>query len=136
MKIGLATVILIVGLTGCATNPQKIAPSYVSDQGYSNLECEQLAREQARLGTVLAAECDSQYLAYMNDMAGVFFIGLPVASMGGGDRGYEIARLKGEIKALESVAAAKNCGLKPLPAWSPPKPQPPADTGEMEAGKR
>lgn len=41
-----------------------------------------------------------------NDAVGVFLIGLPLGSMGGGDRQHEIARLKGACQANVTTGAA------------------------------
>jgi hypothetical protein len=124
MKKQMVLLTLLWVLTGCATRPEKIAPSYVSDMTYRNWECDELAREQSILASKIASESDAQQKASAKDAAGVFFLGIPVASMSGEDRAYEIARLKGELKALERATMAKNCNLPPIPDWTPP-PSPP-----------
>ncbi|MBZ9600279.1 hypothetical protein [Phyllobacterium chamaecytisi] len=69
-------------LSGCATPPGRIQPlAYASN-------CPPNAAQQ------LAAFSSVQQSAATNDALGVFLIGLPVASMSGGDHEAEIAHLK------------------------------------------
>jgi hypothetical protein len=69
-------------LAGCATPPGRIQPlAYASN-------CPPNAAQQ------LAAFSSVQQSAATNDALGVFLIGLPVASMSGGDHEAEIAHLK------------------------------------------
>ena len=93
--------LFIVG--GCATLPEKIAPSDISDVSYKSWSCEQLSREQPRLAAALATVSDAQRGCRNKDIAGILFIGLPVASLTGCGKASEIARLKGELQTLQRV---------------------------------
>lgn len=106
-------------LSGCATKPQNIAPMYVSEMGYMNYTCEQMALEQARLSLALASESHAQLQARSNDTVGVIFLGLPVSSLAGSNRAAQIARLKGELEALQKAAIAKNCVLPKMDVSTP-----------------
>lgn len=97
--------------SGCATKPQNIAAAYVSEMGYMNYACEQLAQEQSRLVAALATESQAQLQARSNDTVGVIFLGLPVSSLAGSNRAPQIARLKGELEAIQKAAVLKNCSL-------------------------
>lgn len=78
MKYALVTALF---LAGCATAPDRIAPSVASGCSPSDgARLVELTAEQSR--------------AARNDAIGVFWIGLPVSSMAGHDHEAEIARLK------------------------------------------
>ena len=104
-------------LAGCATNPNDIAPSYVSPILYQNLSCEQLAQEAARVSGAAAAATGSQQQQASKDAA-MTTIGVvlfwPSLFFIGGDKGSaaEVARLKGEMQAIEQANISKNCGMK------------------------
>lgn len=109
-EILLLTVSLLL-LGGCATPPEAIAPAYVSDIGYLSLSCDQLAAEQSRLQSALASASDAQRKARSGDTVGVIFLGLPTASLSGSNQASYIARLKGELEAVQRAAVRNDCGL-------------------------
>lgn len=112
-----ATAALAALVSGCATNPKDIAPAYVSPVLYQNLSCEQLALEAQRVSTAAAAATGQQQSQAGKDAAMVG-VGLvlfwPALFFIGGDKGAaaEIARLKGEMQAIEQANIAKNCGMQ------------------------
>lgn len=106
---GLALMATAAVLAGCARSPDGISPSYVSDVGYQSYSCQQLATEQARLSAALATASTQQEKARTNDIVGVLLIGLPVSSLSGDNIAPEIARLKGEIEAVNRASTVKNC---------------------------
>ena len=106
---------IVVLLCGCAAKPESIAPSYVSPVGYLNWDCEQLAGEQGRLVASLATASDAQRQARSNDTVGVIFLGLPVSSLSGSNQASNIARLKGELEALQKAIIEKKCGTEIIP---------------------
>lgn len=76
-----------IPLAACATPPEKIAG--VPNQG----SCTKADRER------LALLYGKQNSAATGDALGVFLIGVPVASLSGGDNEAEIAILKGRCGA-------------------------------------
>lgn len=102
-------------LTACATPPENIAPSYISDMSYSAWDCDQLAKEQPRLVSALSSACEAQRRCRTGDIVGVVFIGLPMSSLSGSNMTSEVARLKGELQALQRAAILKRCSLPPVP---------------------
>ncbi|ESZ46288.1 hypothetical protein X730_18695 [Mesorhizobium sp. L103C565B0] len=74
---------LLAGLAGCATPPDKIAG--VPNSG----PCTAADRQR------LAVISNQQNKSASGDALGVFLIGVPLASMSGGDHEAEIAILKG-----------------------------------------
>ncbi len=106
-----------IALAGCATSPKDIAPAYVSPVLYQNLSCQQLAGEAARVSQAAAAASGQQSAQQGRDAAAVA-VGMvlfwPALFFVGGDKGNaaEIARLKGEMQAIEQANIAKGCGIK------------------------
>lgn len=96
-------------LSGCAKDPESIAPSYVSEVGYRSWSCQQLGEESARVGEALTRASAQQSNARTNDIVGVVLIGLPVSSLSGDNIAPEVARLKGEQETLRKVMITKNC---------------------------
>ena len=109
--------LIVVGLsvaslfTGCATAPENIPPAYVSHMSYMQYSLEQLGQEEARLQAALATSSDAQRKARSNDTIGVIFLGLPVSSLSGSNQAANVARLKGELEAVQKAMTLK--GGKP-----------------------
>lgn len=82
-SIGKAAAIAIF-VSGCATHPDRIKPA-----AYSGKPC--TTADRARLAKLT----EEQKRTASKDAAGVFWFGLPIGSIGGGDHKDEIARLKG-----------------------------------------
>lgn len=106
-----------LALAGCATSPKDIAPSYVSPVLYQNLTCEQLTQEAHRVSNAAAVAAGQQEAQAGKDaaMVGVSLILFwPAVFMVGGDKGNaaDIARLKGEMNAIEQANIAKGCGIQ------------------------
>lgn len=104
-------------VSGCATNPNDIAPAYVSPVLYQNLSCEQLGQEAVRVSQAAAVATGAQQSQAGKDatMVGISLILFwPAAFFIGGDKGNaaEVARLKGEMQAIEQANIAKNCGIQ------------------------
>lgn len=117
MKLPVAVLVLPLLLAGCATSPKDIAPAYVSPILYQNLTCDQLAQEAARVSQAAAVASGAQEQQASKDVA-MTTIGVvlfwPSLFFIGGDKGNaaEIARLKGEMQAIEHANISKNCGMQ------------------------
>lgn len=117
MKIVHAAAAVAVLLSGCATAPKDIAPAYVSPVLYQNLSCQQLAMEAARVSQAAAAASGQQSQQQSRDAVATT-VGVvlfwPALFFIGGDKANaaDIARLKGEMQAIEQANTAKGCGLK------------------------
>lgn len=112
-----ASAAVLALVSGCATSPKDIAPAYVSPVLYQNLSCEQLAAEAARVSNAAAVASGQQQAQAGKDaaMVGVSLILFwPAIFFVGGDKASaaEIARLKGEMQAIEQANIARNCGLQ------------------------
>jgi hypothetical protein len=117
MKLRTAALLVPLVVAGCATNPTDIAPAYVSPILYQNLTCDQLAMEAARVSQAAAAATGAQQQQASKDAA-MTTIGVvlfwPSLFFIGGDKGNaaEVARLKGEMQAIEQANISKSCGIQ------------------------
>ena len=117
LKLVFACAALAVLVAGCATNPNSIAPTYVSPVLYQNLSCAQLGQEAARVSSRAAAAAGAQSQQQTNDAVAVT-VGVvlfwPALFFVGGDKGNaaEIANLKGQMQAIEQANIARNCGFQ------------------------
>ncbi len=104
-------------LAACATSPKDIAPAYVSPVLYQNLSCDQLAAEAMRVSQAAAVATGQQSSQQGRDAVATT-VGIvlfwPALFFIGGDKGNaaDIARLKGEMQAIEQANIAKGCGIQ------------------------
>lgn len=104
-------------LAACATPPKDIAPAYVSTGLYENLSCAQLRREAEGVSQRAAVAYGKQEKNRNQDaaMTGVSIILFWPAAFflkGDGADAAEVARLKGEMQAIEQVNRVKGCGIQ------------------------
>lgn len=108
---------LSISVVGCASKPKDIEAAYVSPLAYDAYSCEQLGAEAQRISARAAEATGAQEKKASNDAVAVgvglvlfwpalFFI------KGKGANESEIARLKGEMEAVEKVSIQKNCGFQ------------------------
>ena len=115
-----ATRWLIIGalaLAGCADRSQNVQGTYVSPIQYERYSCRQLAEEAQRISSRAAQvsgvqDKNAQGDAVATGVALVLF--WPAAFFIRGNKGNaaELARLKGELEAVEKVSIQKNCGIE------------------------
>jgi hypothetical protein len=105
----IAVIAVAATLVGCAKSPESISPAYVSELTYRPFSCQDLAVESARINQALATASTQQEQARTNDTAGVILLGLPVSSLSGDNIAPEIARLKGELEAINRASIQKHC---------------------------
>ncbi len=115
-KLTVGATIVALMLAGCATPPKDIAPTYVSAALYLNLSCAQLKAEAEGVSSRAAAAFGRQEQNRGRDVAMttvsvVLFWPAAFFMKGDGADAAEVARLKGEMQAIEQVNRAKNCGI-------------------------
>jgi hypothetical protein len=107
-------------LAGCASQPHTIAPSYVSRLEYKDYSCDQLIEEAQRVSDrasdAYGLQKQQRSHDQVNTAVGViifwpslFFI------KGDGPQAVEVARLKGQMDAIEQASILKNqkgCKIK------------------------
>lgn len=103
-------------LAGCATSSMDIEPSYVSPVAYQNYTCDQLAEEARRVSARAAVVSGRQDKARSRDAVAttvgvVLFWPALFAIDGDGPKAAEVARLKGEMEAIEAASTQKQCQI-------------------------
>jgi hypothetical protein len=111
------TVLAAAALAGCASKSTEIAPSYVSPVMYQSYTCQQIAQESQNVAAHAAEVSGAQDQKRTNDQiaTGVAIVVFwPAAFFVGGDgqAAAELARLKGQMQALEQASVLKNCGIQ------------------------
>ena len=107
MKTSLVLLAAAIAFAGCANRPDTIRASFVSHEKFTGLDCVALGvrlsgsqRELLRVSKLQDEKANA-------DAVGVFLLGVPFSKLSGDHEG-EVARVKGEIEALET-AQTKNC---------------------------
>ncbi|TGP88936.1 MULTISPECIES: hypothetical protein [unclassified Mesorhizobium] len=106
-----AILILSIGLASCATPPNDIKPIAAATT-YGGLSCSELSARALSTNSKLGDLTAIQSRTASNDATGVLWLGLPVGSMGDKNakqRVAEIARLKGELDAIQKARVAGKC---------------------------
>lgn len=95
-------------LTACANRPESIHASYVSHERYMDIECMALANKMNDTRADLEKYSKMQDSKANGDAIGVFLLGIPFSKLSGDVEG-DVARLKGEIEAIETAQIKKKC---------------------------
>lgn len=119
-KMLAAIAVSAVSLSACATPPKDIAPTYVSTSLYERLSCSELRAEAEAVSARAAQAYGIQESNRGNDaaMTGVGLVLFWPALFfmkGDGAAAADVARLKGEMQAIEQVNRMKNCGIEFAP---------------------
>jgi hypothetical protein len=108
-------------LAGCATNPNKIAASYVSPLTYKDYDNDQIVMEMDHVGRRSAELYHSLKKEHQKD-SGQMAVGLLLfwpalffLEGGDGPEAAEYARLKGQYEALRTLAVQRKIGVEMLP---------------------
>jgi hypothetical protein len=114
-----AAAIIAVGSTtvaGCASRSEDVGAAYTSPIAYQSYNCKELSQEAQRVSGAAATAAgaqDSQHTkdAVVTTAAVVIF--WPAAFFVGGDNAKtaELARLKGQMQAIEETSINKKCGI-------------------------
>lgn len=112
----LAALALSLSAAGCASRSEDVAASYVSSSMYSGYSCRELGAEAQRVSAAAAGAAGAQDSARTRDAVATtaalvvfwpaaFFVG------GNGAQTAELARLKGQMQAIEEASIRKHCGI-------------------------
>lgn len=116
MKRIIAGVLTASVLAGCATNPDNITASYVSPSQYASYSCPQLREEAQRISSRAMQASGAQSSKATGD-AVAMTVGLVIFwpalffMKGDGTTAAEVARLKGEMEAIEQASIKRKCGI-------------------------
>jgi hypothetical protein len=130
MRIVVTAALSALALAGCASSSDKITASYVSPMQYDSYNCRQLGEEAQRVSAHAAAAAGAQDSQATKDAVATtaaVIIFWPAAFFVQGDKqnAAELARLRGEMEAIEQVSIRKQCGIQ---FQRPAQPPPPAPT--------
>jgi len=132
------SVALLLGslvLAGCAKDAAEVAPTYISPITYQSYTCQQLGQEAQRVSAAAAQASGAQDQRATNDKVAmgvglVVFWPALLFTKGNDENTAELARLKGQMDAIEQVSIQKRCGITfqhaPVPPTAGSSPPPPA----------
>lgn len=118
MQIGLNGLPLLgVLLCGCASSSSDVTPQYISPLQYQNYTCAQLAEEARSVSSRAAQVAGVQDSKRTNDAVAttvgvVIFWPALLMMKGDGATAGELARLKGELEAIERMSIQKKCAIE------------------------
>ena len=113
----MALPVCAASISACAPNASEIAPTYVSPLAFADYSCSQLSQEAQRVSAAVATATNQQNQAAQDDAAATaiaLVLFWPAAFMINGDNGNsaELARLRGEMTAIEQANIQRNCGIQ------------------------
>ena len=108
MRRTTAVVAVFLLVAACANRPESIQASYVSHEEFAHLDCPALDAKMRATRVSLARYSQIQNSKADQDAVGVFLFGVPFSKMSGDVEG-EVARLKGEVEAIETASINKQC---------------------------
>ena len=94
--------------SACANRPESIHASYVSHEKFMHLNCTELDSAMTETRAELENYCKQQNSKANSDAVGVFLLGVPFSKLSGDFEG-EIARLKGQVEAIETAQIKNGC---------------------------
>ena len=96
-------------LAACAKQPDAVEPTKFDHKPYMPMSCKALTAKQVEGRQAVESLSARQKKAADNDALGVFLLGLPLASMSGGDPEAQLSIAKGQLNAIEMAKAEKGC---------------------------
>ena len=130
MRIAWAALLSALLVAGCAKDADQVGASYISPIQYEGYTCPQLSEEAQRISARAAQASGIQDQKATNDKVAmgvglVIFWPALLFTKGNDENTAELARLKGQMDAIEQTSIKKRCGITFQHA--PPPPQlPPA----------
>jgi len=121
-------------VAGCAKDADQVGAIYVSPVTYESYTCPQLSEEAQRVSSRAAQATGVQDQKATNDKVAmgvglIIFWPALLFTKGNDENTAELARLKGQIDAVEQASIKKKCGITFQRAPPPPPPQQSATYG-------
>jgi hypothetical protein len=115
-SFGALATALSLTAAGCASRSEDVAAAYVSPTAYSSYSCRELSAEAQRVSAAAAAAAGAQDSSRTKDVVATtaaVVIFWPAAFFVGGNNAQtaELARLKGQMQAVEDASIQKRCGI-------------------------
>ena len=95
-------------MAACSQPPSMITGLSIDSSEFSNLDCEDLVREQSRVKSELDQSERLQRMYVAGDIASVLLVGVPPTAVTGSNN-TAIARHKGELIAIGRSLRLKQC---------------------------
>jgi hypothetical protein len=114
-------------VAGCAKDANQVGATYISPITYESYSCAQLGEEAQRVSSRAAQSSGVQDQKATNDKVAmgvgliVFWPAL-LFTTGNDENTAELARLKGQMDAIEEISIKKKCGITFQHAPPPPPP--------------
>jgi hypothetical protein len=115
MKNKIISILLVAGISACASQPEKIQATYISPNEYSGLSCEELEDEMRGLSSrvsmltgQLKEEANSDNMQMGVGLL-LFWPALLFLEGGDGAQASEYALLKGKYEAVETKYKRNKC---------------------------
>ncbi|MDP2412259.1 MAG: hypothetical protein Q8M26_18490 [Pseudolabrys sp.] len=101
---------------GCAKNADQVAATYISPVTYEAYTCPQLAEEAQRVSSRAAQAAGVQDSKATNDKVAmgvglIVFWPAMLLTKGNDETTAELARLRGQMDAIEQTSIKKKCGI-------------------------
>ena len=100
--------VAVASVLGCASRPESIPASFVSHEKFIDLDCPTLATKMTESKAELARVSELQDEKATGDAVGVFLVLIPFSKLTG-DYAAEVARLKGQIEAIDTAQVKNKC---------------------------
>jgi hypothetical protein len=116
MSRGFLVTLAALTMIGCAKDASDVGATYVSPVMYQNYTCPQLAEEAQRVSARAAQAAGVQDQKATNDKVAmgvglVIFWPAFLFTKGNDENTAELARLKGQMDAIEQASIQKRCGI-------------------------
>ncbi len=95
-------------IVSCAKRPESISASYISHERYIDISCYQLDMIKSDTRSTLKRVSKEQNTTANGDAWSVFLLGIPFSQLSG-DREADVAKLKGEVEAIETAQIKNRC---------------------------
>lgn len=133
MKFGAIFFAAALAVGACAKPAERVASAYVSPIPYQSFTCVQIGQEAERLSARVIELTGLQNKKATGDAVATtvaIVVFWPAAFFIGGDDATtaELARLKGEMDAIERISIEKKCGI----VFEHPPPPPTAEEIRMQ----
>jgi hypothetical protein len=112
-----AVAVMATLTSSCAKRADQIAASYVSPLQYDGYDCRQLGEEAQRIssraGMVAGTQDEKANKDALAMGVGLIIFWPALFALSGNDQQTaELARLRGEMEAIEQVSVRKRCGIQ------------------------
>jgi hypothetical protein len=116
MRKRVAAVVAVLALAGCAKEANQIGATYVSPITYETYTCPQLSEEAQRVSARAAQAAGVQDQKATNDKVAmgvglIIFWPAVLFTKGNDENTAELARLRGQMDAIEQASIRKRCGI-------------------------